>query len=102
MRIEDFEPLDLSIFIECADIAVNCRTEEEALHFLAAVKTQFPHKCESWNWPNTNFSSYREETSYCVGINPKDLYNRMMYGTVRSFSETDSYTVIPFTDLLLK
>lgn len=98
---EDFAPLDLSMLVERPDRAVNCRTEEEALHFLASMKCQHPDKCETWDWPETNYESYGEETVYCAGLHPNDFYSRMMYGTVSSFT-ADDYTVIPFSALAIE
>lgn len=94
---EDFEPLDLSVFAEQEKIAVNCTTEEDALHFLAAMLVQYPQKTPYWTWPRTNFDGHTNRC-YCAGLNPNDKYDRMMFGTIHSFKE-DGYTVIPFTDL---
>lgn len=98
---EDFEPLDLSVFKERAKMAVHCPTEEEALQLLAAMKLQYPDKCETWEWPDTEFCCYESITAYCVGLHPEDEYSRMMYGTVESFKIT-GYEVIPFSDLVIE
>lgn len=95
---EDYEALDLSIFSEQARIAVKCESEEEAVHFLAAMKMQHPDKCENWNFPRVNWG---EDICYCAGVHPGDKWTRMMRGGESAWEASD-YTIIPFSTLVIE
>ena len=97
MEICDYEPLDFSKVLETRNVAVNCASKDEALHLLAAMKTQHPEKCSFWEWPDVNWCD--ENETYCLGLYAGDRYDIMLHASISSFHE-DGYTVIPFSDLL--
>ena len=97
MRIEDYEPLDLNVFVECGRIAVKCNTKEQCDHFLAAMKTQYPQKCESWTFPN-RWGGAGE--CFCAGIHQDDKWSRMMHGSEDGFKD-NNYTIVDFESLVI-
>lgn len=61
MKIKDYTPLNLTALLEAGDCAVQCCTEDEALHFLATMKQLYPAKCKTWTFPDVYWNHSRED-----------------------------------------
>lgn len=87
--IDDFPSLDLTPAM--GKVAIHCDSVDEFLNIVAAMKTQYPEKCLSWNFPECQswFHDY-DRTCICV-----DYEGAMVYGDEDGFIE-ENFDIIPF------
>lgn len=92
--IHDYPNLDLSILLEPEKkLAVRFTSEDEAVWFLAAMKVQYPEKCENWTFPSSRWYG-GDSIDYFPYLNNCDG-TRMMCAS-GNWAEENNYTVIPF------
>lgn len=78
------------------NVAVNCRTEEEAAIFVeAAVRENDLNNQGLWDGSGTEWYIYRNEMCYSI------INNRLEYGD-RPWCGRNGYRVIPFPDILIQ
>ena len=91
-----YPDIDLSPLIGAKKV-VHCVTSEDAEHFLAVMRRQYPERCVGWT--NTNYSSYGPETCYRPNLKMPVGYT-MKYGSISRYV-SDGYDIIPFSDLII-
>ena len=87
--IEDFPLLELSQAM--GKVAILCESEDEFLNIVAAMKIQYPERCDSWNFPECK-SGFHDYDRTCICIDYDDV---MVYGDEDGFIE-EKYEIIPF------
>lgn len=66
--IHDYPKLDLSPLVGARRRGVICRSEEEAVWLLAALKDQYPKCCRTWLFPNVRWYTNSEYQEYFPNI----------------------------------
>lgn len=97
----DDQSLDLTPLYEPGvRLCVRCRSEDEALVFLARMMREFPDRTKFWTAGETNWHDDYEFVDYYPYLNNTDGYN--LCWDTGSYSEDNDYTVIEFESLLYK
>lgn len=95
MDLEIFEPLDFSFFIKNKNCAIKCETEDQALHLVAAMKTQFPVNADGWELDEVH---WKPNECYCLGLNEKDRFKSLLHAEPTTFISF-GYKIVPFEEI---
>ena len=96
--IDEFGYINLDPFIYGDKVAIRCVNEDESLHLLAAMMTQYPKRTEYWTLPYNEFSEWATDDGYCYSLDEGSI-GRFMHGSTNWHKE-NGYFIMDFQDLL--
>ena len=99
LTIDEFEEINLDPFILEHKVAIRCFNENEALHLLAAMKTQYPERTEYWTWPYHSFPPFTHMTGHCYSLGNGVDKGNFLHGDTE-WHEENGYFIMDFQDLL--
>lgn len=89
---------DLS-FLRESPIAVQCRTEEQAMAFITSVAEQLPDQVNGFSEQRTYWDDYYEDTCYILYNNDLGCHCKLEYSD-NDWFRTQGYTIVSFEELM--
>lgn len=100
-KVEDYPTLNLEVLKTDGRICVRCNNEHESQWFLAAMKVQFPDKCDNWSFPHGSWSRSMESMYMYPHVRENGMDRRMLWGSNAQFAINSHYKIVDFNDLVI-